>query len=366
MAERGARPNVPAWRLRLLGALRSLFKPLLPDDYLEMINPLWSTRELRGRIERTDHETSDTVTVVIKPGWEWPGHKPGQYLRVGMPVDGIHHWRAYSITSDPGRPDGCISITPKLVSTGKVSPYLVHTASPGVIVRLGGVEGAFTLPDLLPAKLLFVSAGSGITPIMSMLRSIDRGEGLTDVVHLHSARTAQDVIFGAELRDLDQRNPGFQLHEQLTGESGRMSPADLDRLCPDWCERETFLSGPAEMLAAMTEHWTQLGDVDRLHVEHFQPYLGSDEGEQGDGGTIRFCASDVTAESEGAKPILQAGEDAGATLPFGCRMGICHTCVGRLRSGKIRDLRTGEVHGQDGEMVRTCINAPEGAVEIEL
>ena len=106
MAERGARPIVPAWRRRLLRALRALFTPLLPDDYLELINPLWSTQELRGRIERVDHETSDTVTVVIKPGWEWPGHKPGQYIRVGMPVNGIHHWRAYSITSDPGRPDG--------------------------------------------------------------------------------------------------------------------------------------------------------------------------------------------------------------------------------------------------------------------
>jgi ferredoxin-NADP reductase len=367
MAERGARPDVPAWRLRLLRALRSLFAPLLPDDYLELINPLWSTQELRGRIERIERETADAVTVVIKPGWAWPGHVPGQYLRVGMPVDGIHHWRAYSITSDPARSDGCISITPKLVDTGKVSPYLVRTARPGVIVRLGGVEGAFVLPEPLPAKLLFISAGSGITPIMSMLRSIDRGEGFTDVVHLHSARSADEVIFAAQLRDLDERNPGFRLHEQLTGESGRISPAALDRLCPDWRERKTFLSGPPEMLAGMTEHWNQqLGDCDRLRVEHFQPYLGGEEGQQGDGGTIRFCNSDLTARSDGSEPILVAGEDAGATLPFGCRMGICHTCVGRLRSGKLRDLRTGNVFGQDGEMVRTCINAPEGAIEIEL
>jgi stearoyl-CoA 9-desaturase NADPH oxidoreductase len=367
MAERGARPIVPAWRVRLLRTLRSLFTPLLPDDYLELINPLWTTQELRGRIERIEHETDDTVTVVIKPGWAWPGHKPGQYLRVGMPVNGIHHWRAYSITSDPGRPDGCISITPKLVETGKVSPYLVRTARTGVIVRLGEVEGAFTLPEPLPAKLLFISAGSGITPIMSMLRSIDRADGFGDAVHLHSARTADEVIFAAQLRDLDRRNPGFRLHLQLTGHSGRISPADLDRLCPDWREREAFLSGPAEMLASMTEHWEQqLGDREHLQVEHFQPYLGGEEGEQGDGGAIRFCNGDVTAVSDGSKPILVAGEDAGATLPFGCRMGICHTCVGRLRSGKVRDLRTGEVHGQDGEMVRTCINAPEGAIEIEL
>jgi ferredoxin len=190
---------------------------------------------------------------------------------------------------------------------------------------------------------------------------------LLDAVHLHSARTADEVIFGAQLRDIDRRNPGFRLHKQLTGESGRIAPADLDLLCPDWRERETFLSGPAEMLAAMSAHWKQqLGDCDRLRAEHFQPYLGGEEGEQGNGGTIRFCSSDITAQSNGSRPILVAGEDAGATLPFGCRMGICHTCVGRLRSGKIRDLRTGEVQGQDGEMVRTCINAPEGAIEIEL
>lgn len=366
MAERGARPTVPEWRLRALRTLRAFFTPLLPDDYLELINPLWSTQELRGRIERIEQEAGNAVTVVIKPGWEWPGHAPGQYLRVGMPVDGIHHWRAYSITSDPEREDGCISITPKLVETGKVSPYLVQTARPGAIVRLGGVEGAFTLPDPLPPKLLFISAGSGITPIMSMLRSIAHDGGFTDVVHLHSARTPGDVIFGDELRALDRRHAGFHLHEQHTAEHGRIAPADLDRLCPDWRERETFLSGPPA-LAAMTAHWKQqLGNCDHLHVEHFQPYLGGEEGEQGDGGTIRFLASGTVATSDGSQPILVAGEDAGATLPYGCRMGICHTCVGRLCSGRVRDLRTGEVHGQSGEMVRTCINAPEGAIEIAL
>jgi ferredoxin-NADP reductase len=358
---------VPEWRLRALRALRAFFTPLLPDDYLELINPLWSTQELRGRIERIEREAGDAVTVVIKPGWEWPGHLPGQYLRVGMPVDGVHHWRAYSITSDPQRADGCISITPKLVESGKVSPYLVRTARPGAIVRLGGVEGAFTMPDPLPAKLLFVSAGSGITPIMSMLRSIDRGEGFGDVVHVHSARTADDVIFGDELRELDRRHPGFRLHEQHTAEHGRISPADLDRSCPDWHERETFLSGPPDMLAAMAAHWKQVvGNCDRLHVEHFQPYLGAEEGQPGAGGTIRFLLSGVTAVSDGSQPILVAGEEAGAALPYGCRMGICHTCVGRLCSGRIRDLRSGEVHGQSGEIVRTCINAPEGTIEIEL
>ncbi len=150
MAERGAVPQVPALRRRALGLIRSFTSPLLPDDYLELVNPLWSTRELRGRVERVERASSDAVTVLIKPGWEWPGHRPGQYLRLGIEVDGRHHWRAYSLTSEPGRADGCISITPKLVPTGAVSPFLCERLRPGAIVRLGGVEGAFTLPDPVP------------------------------------------------------------------------------------------------------------------------------------------------------------------------------------------------------------------------
>jgi ferredoxin-NADP reductase len=346
--------------------VRSFTSPLLPDDYLELVNPLWSTRELRGRIERIERETTDAVTVTIKPGWEWPGHRPGQYLRLGIEVDGIHHWRAYSLTSDPRRHDGCISITPKLVEGGKVSPFLFGGVRPGAIVRLGGIEGTFVLPEPRPERVLFISAGSGITPIMSMLRSLAAERALHDAVHLHSARVAEGVIFGRELRELHARQPGYRLHEQHTGERGRMTAESLDELCPDWRERETFLCGPAGLLEAIGERFERDGDRARLHMEHFQPDARVGDGERGAGGTIRFAKSDIDAVSDGEQPILHAGESAGAQLAFGCRMGICHTCVGKLCSGQVRDLRTGRVHGQPGEMIQTCINAPEGAVELAL
>src|SRR5688500_2224712 len=206
MAEVGAPPKVSGARRRALKAISAFFSPLLPDDYIELINPLWSTRELRGRIERIERETANAVTIVIKPGFEWEGHEPGQYLRVGVVVDGVHHWRAYSLTSDPSRSDGCICITPKLVEQGTVTPYLLKQAKPGALVRLGGVEGGFTLPDPLPDKLLFISAGSGITPIMSMLRSLDGRGQIEDAVHIHSARTTDAVIYHDRLRALDERH----------------------------------------------------------------------------------------------------------------------------------------------------------------
>ena len=115
---------------------------------------------------------------------------------------------------------------------------------------------------------------------------------------------------------------------------------------------------------AMLERWDADGDCDRLHMERFQPKLGLSE--EGEGGTIVFAASEREVECDGSTPILVAGENEGLELPFGCREGICHTCIGKLCSGRLRDLRNGKVTGSEGEMVRTCINAPEGRVVIEL
>jgi ferredoxin-NADP reductase len=200
---------------------------------------------------------------------------------------------------------------------------------------------------------------------MSMLRDLDRREELDDVVHLHSAREPKDVIFGEQLRDICGRNDGFRLHEQHTGQHGRMTAEHLDELCPDWRERHTFLSGPGEMIDTLCEHWEQHGDPERLHMERFQPVIGGEDGE-GEGGSVRFVKSDCEVDVDPGKPILVGGEEAGLELPFGCRMGICHTCVGKLCEGKLRDLRSGEVSKPEGQMVRTCIHAPEGAVVIEL
>ncbi|MEV6071482.1 ferredoxin reductase [Nocardia sp. NPDC052001] len=365
MAERGARPKVSRGRRLLLRAVRHLFTPLRPDDYLEMINPLWTTRELRGRVEKVLPEGSQAASVFIRPGYDWGGHRPGQYVRLGVLIDGVFHWRAYSLTSDPDAADGLISVTPKVVEGGVVSPYLVRKIQPGEVVRLGEVEGVFTLPEPTPAKLLFLSAGSGITPIAGMLRSLDRRGELGDVVVAHSAHEPAQVMFDALLRDLDRRHEGLRLDIRLTGEHGRLTPGDLDTLCPDWREREAFCSGPPEMLDALTAHWNAHGIAGRLHMERFQPIIGGAE-HSGQGGLVHFRRSGVDAECDGGTPILVAGEQAGLDLRHGCRIGICHTCTGVLRSGKLRDLRTGEIGEPTGQAVRICVNTAEGDIDIDL
>lgn len=240
--------------------------------------------------------------------------------------------------------------------------------APGDIVRLGEIEGVFTLPDPVPARLLFVSAGSGITPIMSMLRSLDHRDLLDDVVVVHTASTPEQVVFSSDLHDLDARHPGVKLEVWISGEKGRITPADLDEICPDWRDRETFVSGPRELLDVLEEHWNEHGDPERFHLERFQPVIGGGGGNagSGEGGTIHFLDSEQDVECDGGTPILVAGENAGLKLPYGCRIGICHTCVGTLRSGQLRDLRTDEVSEPTGASVRTCIHTAEGDIEIEL
>ncbi|WP_024799854.1 ferredoxin reductase [Nocardia sp. BMG51109] len=359
----------------LRGAAARVTTPLLPDDYLHLINPLWSARELRGRIVSVRKETTDAVTLVIKPGWGFDfTFTPGQYIGIGVLVDGRWHWRSYSLTSppnwtDPGsRSRRLISIAVKAMPEGFLSSHLVNGVPEGTVVRLAAPQGGFVLPEPPPAKVLFLTAGSGITPVMGMLRTMDRRAaarpgpgGWPDVVHVHSARTAEDVMFATELRDLHDRRPSFTAHLHLTGARGKFALTGLDELFPDWRERETWACGPLAMLDDIEKHWAAAGLSDHLHIERFEVERSA----VGEGGTVTFARSGRSAEIDGATSLLQAGEDSGVQMPFGCRMGICQTCVVTLADGRVRDLRNGAEH-QAGEKVQTCISAAAGDCTLEV
>lgn len=311
-------------------------------------------------------ETRDCVTLWLRPGRAWPEHAPGQYVRVGVDIDGVRHWRTYSLTSVPGRRDGRIAITVKRISGGLVSEYLVGRAREGMLVRLAPPTGEFVLPERVEPPLLFVSAGSGVTPIMAMLRArAHQPGGLADVAHVHVAPSFEDTVFGADLRALAHEHAGYSLHEHHDDRRGRWDVSELERCVPDWRERATWACGPAGLLDALTAHFADAGAAERLHLEHFRPVAVA-PGLSGDGGRVRFLASDKEVETDGTTPLLVAGEQAGVLLPHGCRMGICNSCIGRLRSGAVRDLRTGDVQHADDQLIRTCVSAPAGPIDIDL
>jgi ferredoxin-NADP reductase len=363
MPERGAQVQMPPAARFVLRGLEYFTWPLRIDDYLELISPLWSTTELRGRIERVHRETEDAVTVFITPGFRWVGHRAGQYVRIGFDIQGKRYWRAYSLSSDAARPDGQVTITVKRTADGVVSRWLNSPQATGSIVTLGEVEGEFTLPEPAPRRLLFLTAGSGITPVMAMLVGLDRRGAMPDTVHIHSSRTNDDAIFAHLLTGLAGKHPTYTVRRRTTGTEGRVQPADLDTLCPDWRERETFACGPGEMLDALQQHFAAEDVAERLHIESFEHLLLG--GQPGAGGQITFAIANLSTECDGATPILVAGEGAGVQMPFGCRMGICHTCTCTLKSGIVRDLRTGEMTPA-GTEIRTCVNCPEGPITIEL
>jgi ferredoxin-NADP reductase len=222
------------------------------------------------------------------------------------------------------------------------------------------------MPEPLPERILMISAGSGVTPIWAMLREVERRGALNDVLHIHCAREPDQVIFGEDLRRMNSQYQGYRLIEHLTGKVPRLTPESLAEICSDWADRETFMSGPRGLMDVMEAHWEESGDPDLLFMERFQPVIGRGDADVGSGGTVSFRITDFEATCEPGISILVGGEEAGGNLPYGCRMGICHTCIGKLRNGQVRDLRTGEVHGEQGETIRTCVNAPEGEIEIDL
>jgi ferredoxin-NADP reductase len=354
-----ARPRV-ALRDRVLKFVEFATTPLLPSDYLDLVDPLRSGADLRGRIEAVLPETRDAATIVIRPGRGWRGHRPGQYIRIGIDVDGVRQWRAYSLTSDLTRIDGCISVTVKAIPDGKVSNHLVRKVRPGTVVQLDQAAGEFCLPAERPEKALFITAGSGITPVMGMLRNHPE---LTDVVLVHSAPTADDVVFGADLRRMADEGR-IRLIEQHTDTAGMLDAGAIAELVPDLAERSTWACGPVGMLEALEEHWTAAGIAERLYTERFRPTVLV----TGEGGTVSFARSGTTLEADGATPILDAAEDAGLLMPSGCRMGICYGCVLPLREGAVRDLRNGEITTAapgDGVLIQTCVSAAAGACDID-
>ena len=336
--------------------------PLVPRDFLDLIDPLGSPRDLRGRIDAVTPETADAVTVRIRVGRGWRGHRAGQYVRLGIDIDGVRQWRTYSITS-PVSETRHLTITVKTIDGGIVSHHLAGHAGPGTVVHLDQAAGDFTLPPQPHrGKTLFVTAGSGITPVMGMLRS--QLPDLRDVVVVHSARTPDDVIFGTELRTLAEAG-AIRLIEHHTATAARLSAADLDALVPDWAQRQTWACGPADLLDGLEAHWALHDLADRLRTERFTlPAVGG-----GEGGPVTFTQSGTTADTGPTTTLLEAGETAGVLMPSGCRMGVCFGCVVPLRNGAVRDVRNGDItigSPDAGVLVQTCVSTAAGSCELDI
>lgn len=346
--------------------LDRLSHPLPIDAYRTLVNPLW-VRDLRGVIEAVTPITPDAAAVTIRTNRAWPRHDAGQFVTLGVEIDGVLHHRCYSLTS-VGEHAGAqlIEIAVQRVPGGLVSNHLTGAARIGDLVRLSAPDGDFTLPTFVPDRLLFVSGGSGITPIIGMLRTLAGRAPQTDATVLHHAPTPERTMFAAELTRLAERHDWLTVHLGHTQVDGaRLDAARLDELCPDWRERDAFVCGPTPMIRFATDHWDDAGLLDRLHLERFTLDLPVTTEPGAATVTARFDRTGtLTAASVGAT-LLATAEAAGVDAPFGCRSGVCHTCSTRLVSGCTTDVRDGRV-SEAGAHVQLCVSTPLTDVALDL
>jgi ferredoxin-NADP reductase len=350
--------------------------PLRTSHYIELVNPLWVSHDMQARIESVWDETATARTLTLRPGKNWRSFKPGQHLRVGIPIGGRQFTRTYSISSAPERPDGCFTITVKAIPNGFVSNHIVRQLKVGDYIPIGIPQGDFYLPDAQPVRPLFITAGSGITPIMSMLRSLHAESRMPDVTHIHYAPQAYDVIFKDELAKLTGDYQRYRLHCVYTRTPGgqdteeglkaqHFSQAQLELYCPDWRDRDVFACGPQPLLDALEAFWEANGLRRQLHTERFRASLASTSvaGEQG---LVRFAKSQAQFQSDGQTNLLRLAEDNGLNPAHGCRMGICHACDAALVEGCVRDLRTNEMVTEAGQIIQICVCASVGNAVIDV
>jgi len=352
----------------------TLTRRLFLDRQLQLwsgaLAPTWSPSEILARVVAVVAETRDTRTFVLAPNRHWRGHRAGQHTMVDVERDGARVRRCYSLSSAPG--GRRVAITVKRVPGGRVSGFLHESLRVGDIVRLSPPAGDFVLPDDHRPELLFVSGGSGITPLMSMLRDLDRRDAVEDVVFVHYARAKRDVIFGVELERLAARHPGLRLILCLDdAANGGFDEARLAAAVPDFAERATFLCGPAGLMERVERMWHAAGASARLTRERFSAPPRKEAASVADGTVapevaVTLARAGRTVAVATGAPLLETLERAGERPPNGCRIGICHTCKCTKRSGTVENLLTGAISDAADEEIQLCISVPRSDVELGL
>jgi ferredoxin-NADP reductase len=360
-------------RSRVLAALAS---PHGVDRYLELVNPMWAATEVRARVvdvhrENPGSEAAPVTTLTLQPTSTWRGHRAGQYVQVGVDLPGSAQrlTRCFTVSSAASVPGERITLTVRAHDDGQVSRFLATEARPGQMVHLSQAEGEFTLEES-PATptnnhLLFVTAGSGITPAMSILRTLLRdgydGRAGRRVTFLHYAQSAADQIYADELAAVAAADNDVAVHlRHADAGDPLVSELELQRVAPGFRDLDTWVCGPAGFMAAVEQAYD---GSPMLRREQFKlaptPTGGSAEGD------VVFATSGREAANTGAT-LLEQAEALGLTPEFGCRMGICFSCTARKSEGTVRNVRTGETSSLPDEQIRICVSAPEGDCVVEI
>ncbi|HDS1736939.1 hybrid-cluster NAD(P)-dependent oxidoreductase [Pseudomonas sp. BP8] len=331
-------------------------------------------------------ETHDVKTFTFHcPDYHALAYEPGQFLTVSPRIDGQSVSRCYTLSSSPTRPF-TFSITVKRVPGGAVSNWLHDNLKAGDAMAASGPAGVFT-PVAGPArKLLYLSAGSGITPLMAMTRAAADLHADLDIVFVHSARTPKDIIFRDELARLEHSMPRFRTlffceglgdEPDWTGPLGRLSIEQLQQRIPDFMERSVFTCGPKGYMDAAKAMLGNAGfDLARYHQESFdisaevlpEPLPGADSALVQDTFSVRMARSGKTFTMTAQQTVLSAAKQAGAVVPSSCSQGVCGTCKTALLEGSVEMNHNGGIRQReiDKGLRLLCCSRPTSDLVIDL
>ncbi|CDO86370.1 ferredoxin reductase [Mycobacterium triplex] len=348
------------FRDRILGSdlVDLLTGPHGVDRYTELVDPTWTRGEARAKVIGVRRSTPRSVTLTLAPNQSFTSThtvKAGQYVNVSLEIDGRLHTRCYSPANAEG--SSTLELTVGRHDGGLVSNHLYEQARRGMVVGLTGVGGDFVLPADRPRRILFIAGGSGITPVLAMLRTLVAQGHDTELAFVHYARSQAEACYRDELSAM----PGVRvLHGYTRSGSGdlvgRFGAEHLNAAMPS--PDAVFVCGPTALVDAVREH------CENAYTESFLPPTFT-PAENPSGGRITFADSDIDVVDDG-RSLLEQAESAGLTPENGCRMGICHTCTRRKVSGTVRSLTTGAVSTGPDENIQICVSVPVGDVDLAL
>ncbi|MFY2764693.1 ferredoxin reductase [Arenimonas sp. MALMAid1274] len=332
------------------------------DRLASLVNPVWSLEEPRGRVVRVVDEAPQVRSLWLRPNGRFRGFAPGQHVMLGLEIAGVRQSRCFSFSTAPRR-DGLLRLTIKSSPDGRFSPH-AHGLLPGAVVRLGQAMGGFA-PRAADAPLLMLAAGSGITPMMSLLHGLAAARSCRDMVLLQVARTADESLFSAELQELGRRLPGLRVLRHVTADAGRPDAGHVARLVPDWRDREALLCGPEGYMALVGSIYAEAGLRHQLQQESFGRRATPPDPAAARH-AIHRASGAASFIAQSGQTLLEAAEAAGLSPPSGCRRGICRSCSCLKRSGTVLNQLTGMASGPGEELIQLCISTPQSALELAL
>jgi len=364
----GIRPGVLGRSLLRSSLAEALTYPHGVDRYVELLRPLLVARDVRAEVTAVRHQTAKSVTLTLRPNENWRGFRAGQFVGVSVEVDGVRLTRPYSPASSERAPDGALELTISTHPEGRVSRHLRDHARAGVVLDLTQAQGEFVLPHPRPERVLLISGGSGITPVMAMLRTLCDEGFAGEIGFLNYARARRFALYERELHELARRHEGVTVLRGFTRSggarlAGRFAREHLSAAISDHAAAATFVCGPPALIDSVCAAWAE-DELPEPTVETFTPpALRFDL--DGAEGRVSFIASGREATNSGL-PLLEQAEDAGLHPDHGCRMGICNTCSCRKIEGTVRNVISGVVSGSGEEQIRVCVSVPVGDVALEL